>query len=90
MRIIFSTENGSTYEIDDTKRSWSRLVSTENSGMIRTMSGPMTHFEIPVIGRSGVIFGPPLAKGFDFRRITTSLITAVEYHPDEEETSKEV
>lgn len=76
--ITFKTETGSVYEIDLEKRTWKRVLATEQSGHIRTINGKYNEISPIVVGRTVRMIMPPYDKGYDYREIETSLVTEID------------
>ncbi len=69
----FITETGSRYEIDRVTKKWYRFSKDKN---VRTSSGEYFTITDITVGKSVVLFGPPLNEGIA-RMITTSRVTAI-------------
>lgn len=76
--ITFKTETGSVYEVDLQKKTWKRILATDQSGHIRTINGQFEEISPIVIGKSVQMIMPPFEKGYDFRMIETSRVKSVE------------
>jgi hypothetical protein len=78
MRIRFKTETGSLYEVDDDKKTWSRLTTTEESGPVRTKTGRFLDRTPILLGQSTTFVCPPFVEGTDGRIIQTSRVVGLE------------
>ena len=76
-RVQFITQSGSRYEIDYGAKRWARLEHSEESNDVRTAEGEITGITDIVVGRSLLIFGPPIDSTQDFRMIETTPVMQI-------------
>lgn len=76
--ITFKTETGNVYEVDLQKKTWKRILATDQSGHIRSINGQFTEISPIIVGKSVRMIMPSLEKGYDFRMLETSRVTSMQ------------
>ena len=78
----FTTAHGSTYEIDDSEKTWKQLDAgqdTEGDGFdLRSTQGPYFSVSSIVEGQRVNIWAPPFVEGAVMRVISTSPVVTVQ------------
>lgn len=75
-RVIFRTETGSRYEVDNRARTW-RRTPTLASGVLRSEEGSLTEPVFPVLGWPVVLIGERNPDGETNRVVVTTRVVEV-------------
>jgi len=77
-QVVFRTQTGSRYEIDNVAMTWRRTTVTLGSGLLRSDGGELLAPVRPEIASRVFLISPPLAAGRGPRVIMPSTIVAIE------------
>ncbi|HLX33819.1 MAG TPA: hypothetical protein VKR30_01105 [Candidatus Limnocylindrales bacterium] len=77
-RVVFRTETGSRYEVDNVARTW-RRTPTLASGVLRSEEGALLDPVRPILGWPVTLVGPVNPDGVTHRTVVTTPVVAIEH-----------
>jgi hypothetical protein len=79
MKLQFTTESGTVYQLDQADMTWNRMFKAKMSGHTRQEGGTLTEWPDIQIGKQAFLFDTDILPGHVAHAIQTSIVREIKY-----------